>query len=71
MNEQQKQPNLPPDDYERELETDLDDKTADKPKGLSLHTKVLIGLLVGVVGGVLASQIVSNPALEFIASTLR
>ena len=42
---------IPADDYERELETDLDDKTRDKPKGLALHTKILIGLLVGVVGG--------------------
>ena len=42
---------IPADDYERELETDLDDKTADKPKGMALHTKILIGLLVGVLGG--------------------
>ena len=42
---------IPADDYERELKTDLDDKTADKPKGMALHTKILIGLLVGVLGG--------------------
>ena len=42
---------IPADDYERELETDLDDKTRDKPKGIALHTKILIGLLVGVLGG--------------------
>ncbi len=42
---------IPQDDYERELETDLDDKTDDKPKGMALHTKILIGLLVGVLGG--------------------
>ena len=42
---------IPSDDYERELETDLDDKTRDKPKGMALHTKILIGLLVGVLGG--------------------
>ena len=41
----------PVDDYERELATDLDDDTADKPKGIALHTKILIGLLVGVLGG--------------------
>src|SRR5687767_8563554 len=39
------------DAYERELDTDLDDKTRDKPKGMALHTKILIGLLVGVIGG--------------------
>lgn len=44
-------------EYERELESDLDDKTADKPKGIALHTKILIGLLVGIIGGVGANQI--------------
>ena len=42
---------IPADDYERELATDLDDETADKPKGVALHTKILLGLLVGVLGG--------------------
>jgi dicarboxylate/amino acid:cation (Na+ or H+) symporter, DAACS family len=42
---------IPPDEYERELATDLDDETPDKPKGMPLHTKILIGLLVGVIGG--------------------
>lgn len=37
--------------YEKELRTDLDDDTPDKPKGMALHTKILLGLLVGVVGG--------------------
>ncbi|MFN6964728.1 MAG: dicarboxylate/amino acid:cation symporter [Pyrinomonadaceae bacterium] len=39
------------DRYERELTTDLDDDTPDKPRGMALHTKILIGLLVGVLGG--------------------
>ena len=42
---------IPADEYERELKTDLDDKTPDKPKGIALHTKILLGLLVGVLGG--------------------
>lgn len=42
---------IPSDDYERELATDLDDDTLDKPKGMALHTKILIGLLLGVIGG--------------------
>src|SRR5688500_4896564 len=46
---------IPPDDYERELKTDLDDDTPDKPKGMALHTKILIGLLVGVVGGLVVN----------------
>src|SRR5687768_6232914 len=51
MSEQDKKP-IPPDEYERELDTDLDDKTPDKPSGMALHTKILIGLLVGVIAGV-------------------
>ena len=47
---------IPSDDYERELATDLDDKTRDKPRGLALHTKILIGLLAGVTGGLIANQ---------------
>jgi DAACS family dicarboxylate/amino acid:cation (Na+ or H+) symporter len=42
---------IPSDDYERELATDLDDDTPDKPKGMALHTKIFIGLAVGVFGG--------------------
>lgn len=48
---------IPPDDYERELKTDLDDDTRDKPKGMALHTKILIGLLIGVGGGLIVNQI--------------
>src|SRR5688500_894607 len=49
------QDRIPSDDYERELSTDLDDKTRDKPKGLALHTKILIGLLVGILGGLVVN----------------
>ena len=56
MSENDKTPNVP-DDYERELATDLDDDTPDKPKGMALHTKILIGLLIGVVLGIAINQI--------------
>ena len=46
-----------PDRYSRELATDLDDKTKDRPRGIALHTKILIGLLVGVGGGLIANQL--------------
>lgn len=55
MSEQDKD-QIPTDEYERELDTDLDDKTADKPKGMALHTKILIGLAVGVIGGLIVNQ---------------
>lgn len=48
---------LQPDAFEREVTTDLDDETPDKPKGMALHTKILIGLLVGVVAGVAVNRI--------------
>jgi DAACS family dicarboxylate/amino acid:cation (Na+ or H+) symporter len=56
MSEQDKDP-IPSDQYDREIATDLDDKTPDKPKGMALHTKILIGLLVGIGGGLLANQV--------------
>jgi DAACS family dicarboxylate/amino acid:cation (Na+ or H+) symporter len=40
------------DAFEREVTTDLDEETPDKPKGWPLHTRLLIGLAVGVVAGV-------------------
>ncbi|HEV7893706.1 MAG TPA: dicarboxylate/amino acid:cation symporter [Pyrinomonadaceae bacterium] len=43
---------LESDAYEREATTDLKDDTPDRPKGWPLHTRILIGLLVGVVAGV-------------------
>lgn len=46
---------IPTDDYERELMTDLDDDTSDKPAGMALHTKILIGLAIGVIGGLIVN----------------
>ncbi|MGH9944130.1 MAG: dicarboxylate/amino acid:cation symporter, partial [Pyrinomonadaceae bacterium] len=49
------------DAYERELATDLKDQTPDRPKGMALHTRVLIGLVVGVVAGVVTYALFSIP----------
>ncbi|MGI8668240.1 MAG: dicarboxylate/amino acid:cation symporter [Aridibacter sp.] len=46
---------LPEDGYEQELMTDLDDDTPDKPKGIPLHTKILAGLVIGVVAGLIVN----------------
>lgn len=54
MDEQEKD-QIPADEYERELTTDLDDETPDKPKGIALHTKILLGLLAGVFGGLIVN----------------
>ncbi len=60
MSEKDNVKNPAPDEFERELATDLDDDTRDKPKGMALHTKILIGLLVGVVGGLIVNQAVGG-----------
>jgi DAACS family dicarboxylate/amino acid:cation (Na+ or H+) symporter len=44
------------DAFEREIATDLDEETPDEPKGMPLHTKILIGLGVGVVAGVAVNR---------------
>src|SRR5215203_2996530 len=63
---------IAPDDYEKELATDLDDDTRDKPKGIALHTKILIGLLVGVIGGLAVNWTLggSDPNVLWIVSNI-
>jgi DAACS family dicarboxylate/amino acid:cation (Na+ or H+) symporter len=63
---------IPPDEYERELKTDLDDETPDKPKGMPLHTKILIGLLVGVVGGLVVNWTLGggDPRVAWLVSNI-
>jgi dicarboxylate/amino acid:cation (Na+ or H+) symporter, DAACS family len=60
------------DSYERETTTDLKDSTPDKPKGLPLHTRILIGLAVGVVAGVATNAIVggTNPRVTWVVSNI-
>jgi len=52
--------------YEKELRTDLDDMTRDKPKGMPLHTKIIIGLLVGAGSGLAVNFILGgeNPEVK-------
>src|SRR6185369_4358164 len=44
------------DAFEREVTTDLDEETPDKPKGMALHTRILIGLAIGVVAGLAVNK---------------
>jgi dicarboxylate/amino acid:cation (Na+ or H+) symporter, DAACS family len=46
--------------YEKELTTDLDDDTRDKPKGMALHTRILLGLVVGVIGGLIVNNVIGG-----------
>jgi len=52
MPEDKDKTRLKRDEFEREVGTDLDEETPDKPKGIPLHTKILIGLVVGVLAGI-------------------
>ncbi|MGH9939826.1 MAG: dicarboxylate/amino acid:cation symporter, partial [Blastocatellia bacterium] len=53
-------PTLDENAFERELTTDLDDRTPDRPKGMPLHTRILIGLGVGLVAGIAVNLILGG-----------
>ena len=53
MPEKRDNPNrIERDAFEREVGTDLDEETPDKPKGIPLHTRILLGLAGGVIAGI-------------------
>ena len=60
------------DAYERDETTDLKDATPDAPKGMPLHTRILIGLIVGVVGGIATNYIWggSHPRVTWIVANI-
>ncbi len=60
MADERDKPAVDPNAYEHEATTDLKDETPDKPKGWPLHTRILIGLLVGVVAGVTVNMVVGG-----------
>lgn len=51
---------IDPNAFEREITTDLDEETSDKPKGLALHSRILIGLAVGATAGVVANYLLGG-----------
>src|SRR5690349_12364931 len=58
MPEKRDNPNrLERDAFEREVGTDLDEETPDQPKGMALHTKILLGLALGVIAGISVNKI--------------
>jgi DAACS family dicarboxylate/amino acid:cation (Na+ or H+) symporter len=61
MPEKRDNPNqIERDAFEREVGTDLDEKTPDKPKGIPLHTKILIGLALGVTAGITVNKLLGG-----------
>lgn len=65
-------PRLDADAFERDVTTDLDEETFDKPKGVALHTRILIGLAVGVVAGVSVNYLFggSHPRVVWVIENL-
>ncbi|KXK56466.1 MAG: Proton/sodium-glutamate symport protein [Chlorobi bacterium OLB7] len=61
-----------PNNYERELTTDLNDQTPDKPRGMALHNRILIGLAIGVAAGLAANGIWGDehPAIEWVIANI-
>ncbi|MBA3806184.1 MAG: dicarboxylate/amino acid:cation symporter, partial [Acidobacteria bacterium] len=53
-------PEIPADAFEREVTTDLDDETPDRPKGMPLHTRILIGLALGVIAGIVVNYLLGG-----------
>jgi DAACS family dicarboxylate/amino acid:cation (Na+ or H+) symporter len=60
------------DAFEREVTTDLDDETPDRPKGMALHNKILIGLAVGVIAGVTVNRLLGgdHPTVVWIVDNI-
>ena len=73
MPEKRDNPNrLERDAFEREVATDLDEKTPDKPRGMALHNKILIGLAIGVIAGVSVNKILGgdHPTVVWIVDNI-
>ncbi len=58
--------------FERELTTDLKDTTPDRPRGWPLHTRILVGLGVGVVAGLAVNAVWGgeHPAVRWVIFNL-
>src|SRR5829696_8165546 len=60
------------DAFEREIATDLDEATPDRPRGIPLHTKILIGLAVGVIAGIAVNRLLGgdHPTVVWIVDNI-
>src|SRR4030095_4529373 len=60
------------DEFEREVTTDLDEETPDKPKGMPLHSRILIGLAVGVIAGITVNTVFGgeNPRVVWVIDNI-
>jgi dicarboxylate/amino acid:cation (Na+ or H+) symporter, DAACS family len=71
-NEKSRKPEIATDAFEREVTTDLDEETPDRPKGMALHTRILIGLAVGVVAGITVNALFGgeHPRVAWIVTNI-
>ncbi len=60
------------DAFERQIGTDLDEETPDRPRGMALHNKILIGLGVGVIAGVTVNRVLGgdHPTVVWIVDNI-
>jgi DAACS family dicarboxylate/amino acid:cation (Na+ or H+) symporter len=68
----EKRPVPDADSYEREETTDLKDATPDKPKGWPLHTRILVGMVAGIVAGISVNALIGgdNPRVVWTISNI-
>jgi len=61
-----------PDAFERELTTDLNDRTSDAPRGMALHNRILLGLVIGAATGLAANAILGadDPRLAWVVTSV-
>lgn len=54
------------------MATDLDDRTDDTPRGMPLHTRILLGLVLGAAAGLTASAVLGpeHPQLAWVVRNL-
>jgi len=57
-----------PSRFEHELTTDLKDRTPDRPRGWPLHTRILVGLLTGVLAGLAVNLTLggTHPSVQWV-----
>lgn len=61
-----------PNAFEREVTTDINDYTADRPRGMPLHTRVLLGLVIGAAAGITCSAVLgsNHPQLVWVVKNI-
>ncbi len=72
MPEPSKHNQINADAFEEEITTDLDDSTPDTPRGMPIHSRIMIGLAIGAGAGLLTNAIVGpeNATVAWIVANI-